>query len=89
MMTIIKKIKTIDKKIEQNKVQHNLDRQTHKISVLSSEKIEIYEFLTSKDILPEKHLLEKAATIKRFLYLSLGKNLKAQTGIPNNYYKFF
>ena len=32
-----------------------------------------YEFLTGKDVLPEKDLLEKAATMKRFEYLSLGK----------------
>ena len=35
-MTVSKKIKTIDNKIEQNKAQYNLDRQTAKISVLSS-----------------------------------------------------
>ena len=33
---VSKKIKTIDNKIEQNKAQYNLDRQTAKISVLSS-----------------------------------------------------
>ena len=34
---------------------------------------------SSKDVLPEKGLLEKAATIKRFEYSPLGKELKAQT----------
>ena len=38
-----------------------------------------YEFLTGKDVLPEKELLEKAATVKRLEYLLLGKELKAQT----------
>ena len=33
---VSKKIKTIDYKIEQNKAQYNLDRQTAKNSVLSS-----------------------------------------------------
>ena len=33
-MTVSKKIKTIDKKIEQNKGQYNLDRQTAKASDL-------------------------------------------------------
>ena len=35
--------------------------------------------MTGKDILPQKDLLEKAATIKRFKYSTIGKELKAQT----------
>ena len=35
--------------------------------------------LTGKDVLPEKDLLEKATTMKRFEYSLLGKELKAQT----------
>ena len=35
-MSISDKIKTINKKIEQNKAQYNLDRQTAKISALTS-----------------------------------------------------
>ena len=35
-MSISDKIKTINRKIEQNKTQYNLDRQTAKISALSS-----------------------------------------------------
>ena len=46
-------------------------------------------FCTSKDVLTEKDLLEKAATIKRFEYLPLGKELKAHTGIAKNQYKLF
>ena len=42
------------------------------------------EFLTGKDVLPKKALLEKAATMKRFEYLSLGKELKAETGNAKN-----
>ena len=34
-----------------------------------------YEFLTGEDVSPEKGLLEKAATIKRFEYSPLGKEL--------------
>ena len=60
------KIKTIDKKIGQNKSQYNLDRQTAKISVFSSGKFNKYDFFTNKDVLPEKELLEKAATVKIF-----------------------
>ena len=72
-------IKTINNKIGQNKVQYNLDRQTAKISALSSGNVSRYEFLTGKNVLPEKDLLEKAATMKRFEYSPLGKKLKAQT----------
>ena len=53
-MSISEKIKIIDKKIEQNKAQYNLDRQPAKISALSSGNVSKYEFLTSKDVLPEK-----------------------------------
>ena len=67
-MNICEKIKTINNKIEQNKAQYNLDRQTAKLSALSSGNISKIELLTNKDVLPEKNLLEKAATMKRFEY---------------------
>ena len=47
-MSISEKIKTINNKIEQNKAQYDLDRQTAMISALSSGNISKYEFLTSK-----------------------------------------
>ena len=59
---------SINNKIEQNKAQYNLDRQTAKLSSLSSANVSRFELLTSKDVLPEKDLLEKAATMKRFEY---------------------
>ena len=65
-MRTSEKIKTIDNKIEQNKAQYNLDRQTNNISALSSGNISKYEFLTDKDVLPEKDLPKKAAAIKEF-----------------------
>ena len=51
------KIKAINNKNEQNKVQHNLNKQTAKTSTLSSGNISKYEFLTGKYILPEQDLL--------------------------------
>ena len=57
-MCISEKIKAIHNKIEQSKAQYNLDRQTTKISALSSENVSKYEFFTGKDVLPEKDLLE-------------------------------
>ena len=49
--------------------------------------------MTDKDVLLEKDLLEKTATMKRFEYLLLDKELKAQMGIAKKQYqglnKFF
>ena len=65
-MSISEKIKAINNKIGQHKAQYNLERQTPKMSALSSGNVSKHEFMTSKDVLPEKNLLEKAATTKRF-----------------------
>ena len=86
-MSITEEIETINNKIEQNKGQHNLDRQTAKVSDLSSGNLSKYELLTGKDVLPEKYLLEKAAELKRFKYSLLGKELKAQTYIAKKQYQ--
>ena len=64
-MSINAKIKAIKNKIEQNKSQCNLDRQTAKISALSSGNVSKYESLSGKDVLPEKDLLENAVTMER------------------------
>ena len=53
-MSISEKIKTINNKIEQDKAQYNLDRQTAKISASSLGKDSKYELLTRKDVLAEK-----------------------------------
>ena len=53
-MSIGEKIKAINNKIEQSKVQYTLDKQTAKISALSSRNVSKYKFLTGKDVLPEK-----------------------------------
>ena len=69
-MSISEKIKAINNKIEQKKkkkeAQYELDTQTANILALLSENISKYEFLTGKDVLPEKDLQEKAAALKRF-----------------------
>ena len=80
-MSISNKIKAINNNIEQNKVQYSLDRQTAKISALSSRNVSKHEFLTGKDVLPEKDLLERAAAIKRFEYSPLGKTFAKQTNV--------
>ena len=68
-MTFNEKIKTIDNKIELNKVQSNLDRQKAKISG----NVGKYEFVTVKGMIMENELLGKAATINRFNCSSLGR----------------
>ena len=72
-MSIAEKINAINNKIEQDKSQYDLDRQTSKISTLLSGNASKYKFLTNKDVLPENDLLENVATIKRFEYFSLKK----------------
>ena len=44
-------------------------------------------FLSDEGVLLKKHMLEKAATIKRFEYLSLGSELKKQTDIAKKQYQ--
>ena len=80
-MSISEKTKTITNKIEQNKAQHKWDWTTAKISDLSSENVSKYEFLTHKDVLFEKDLLEKAVALKRFKYSLLGKVFAKQTDV--------
>ena len=77
------KVKTINSKYEQSKAQYNLDKQASKISLLSSGSVGKYELLKDENILPEKKLLGKPATIKRIekqkkRRLSLRKELKSK-----------
>ena len=53
-MTTNIKAKTIDNKIKQKKAQYDLDRQTVKISAVSSENLRKYQLLTDEDVLPGK-----------------------------------
>ena len=80
-MSITKKIKAFNNKIEQNKAQYNLYRRTAKISVLSPWNVNKYEFFTTKDILCKRDLLEKLTSLKRFEYCLLDKELKNQTSV--------
>ena len=86
-MSISEKIKAINNKIEQNEAHCHLERQTANISALSSENVIKYKFVTGKDVLPEKDLLEKTAAIKKFEYSILDKELKAQIDIARKQYQ--
>ena len=45
---------TIDDRIREEKLQHDINREGAKVSALSSGKIDKYEFLTGEEILPKK-----------------------------------
>ena len=83
-MSIGKRIKIINNKIEQKKAQYDLDRRTAKISALSSENVSKYEFLTGIYVLSKRDLYEKASVLKRFEYSLLYKKLKALVLQKNN-----
>ena len=83
-MTVGEKIKTTDNKIEQNKTQFYLDRKLLRFQLYIIRK---HEFLTSKDVLPKKHLLGKTTTTKIFQYSPLGNELRKQTSPAEKQYK--
>ena len=80
-------MKGINNKFEQNKGQYNLDRQTDKISALSSGHVSKYDFLIGKDILPTENFIQKVAGIKRFEYDLLGKELKKEISVAERHYQ--
>ena len=51
-ISISDKIQAIDNKIKQEKAQYDTNRQTTKISALSSENFSKHIFLTGKGVLP-------------------------------------
>ena len=59
-MTINKQVKILDHKILANKAQYDLDRQTAKISALSSGDLEIYEYLSVEDLGYKPDVVQKA-----------------------------
>ena len=70
-MTITDQIKILNKKIMQNEAQHDLDRKAAKISALSSNNLDKYEYLTGEDLGLKPSTIEQA----RFEYSPLGKFL--------------
>ena len=49
-MIVTDQIKTLDRKIKQNEEQYDLDREAAKISALSSNNLDKYEYLTGEDL---------------------------------------
>ena len=58
-MTVTDQIKLLDKKIEQNESQYDLDREAAKISALSSNNLDKYELLTGEDLGRQPSTLNK------------------------------
>ena len=68
-MTITDQIKILDRKIMQNEAQYDLDRKAAKISALSSNNLDKYEYLTGEDLGLKPNTIEQT----RFEYSPLGK----------------
>ena len=68
-MTVTDQIKILNKKIKQNEAQYDLDRETAKISALSSNNLDKYEYLTGEDLGLKPSTVEQA----KFEYSPLGK----------------
>ena len=68
---------TIEDQIRDKKLQYDINREATKISALSSGKIDKYENLTGKEILPsnQQQIIEQA----KFTYSPLGKAFEKQT----------
>ena len=49
-MTVTDQIKILDRKIMENEAQYDLDRKAAKISALSSNNLDKYEYLTGEDL---------------------------------------
>ena len=67
---------TIDDKIKDEKLQHDISREAAKILALWSGKIDKYEFPTSEEILSsdQSRIIEQV----KFTYFPLGKAFKKQ-----------
>ena len=49
-MTVPNQLKILDRKIMQNEAQYDLDRKATKVSALSSNNLDKYEYLTGEDL---------------------------------------
>ena len=68
---------TIEDQIRDEKLHYDINRETAKISALSSGKIDMYEYLTGEEILPssQQQIIEQA----KFTYFPLRKDFEKQT----------
>ena len=68
-MTVTDQINILNRKIKQNEPQYDLDREVAKISALSSNNLDKYEYLTGEDLGLKPSTVEQA----EFKYSPLGK----------------
>ena len=68
-MTVTDQIKILNRKIKQNEAQYDLDRKAAKISALSSNNLDKYEYLTGEDL----DLKPSTAGQAKFDYSPLGR----------------
>ena len=68
-MTVNDQIKILNRKIKQNESQYDLDREAAKISALSSNNLDKYEYLTGEDLGLKPSTVDQA----KFEYSPLGK----------------
>ena len=68
---------TIEDQMRDEKLQYYINREAAKISILSSGKIDKYEYLTGEEILPsnQQQVIEQA----KFTYFPLGKAFEKET----------
>ena len=68
-MTVTDPIEILNKKIKQNEAHYDLDRRAAKVSALSSNNLDKYEYLTGEDLGLKPSTVEHA----KFEYSPLGK----------------
>ena len=68
-MTVTDQIKILNRKIKQNELQYDLDREAAKISALSSKNLDKYELLTGENSGLKPSTIEQT----KFEYSPLGK----------------
>ena len=68
-MAVTDQIKILNRKIKQNELQYDLDREAAKISALSSNNLDKYELLTGEDLGLKPSTIEQT----KFEYSPLGK----------------
>ena len=69
-MTLTEQVKILYGKIKANKAQYDLDRKAAKISALSSDELEKYEYLTGEDLRYKPDVIQYKP---KFEYSLLGK----------------
>ena len=69
-MTVADQIKVSDRKIKENEAQYDLDRKAAKLSAMSSNNLDKYEYLTGEDLDYKSSTIIQQA---RFEYSPLGK----------------